>query len=174
MPNTGPPNQPPSSTQSVSSSVHAALNPQPSPWIVGTPQQGQPLQQLHFQLQAQNPLFPPPEFVKEYEKALPGSFDRILKLAENAQNAQIESVRFAQQTLKQESRRGTWLGFSVSIIAMACALYCVHLSQAVASIFLGLPVLGIAKALIDSAKAPKPVEPVLPPPPQTPNPGVHA
>ena len=57
--------------------------------------------------------------------------------------------------MKQDSRGGTWLGFLVSVVAMACALYCVSVTQAVvAGIFLGVPVLGIAKALIDSAKAP--------------------
>ena len=37
------------------------------------------------QVQTWQSPYPPPEHIKEYEKILPGTFDRILKMAEQAQ-----------------------------------------------------------------------------------------
>ena len=43
--------------------------------------------------------YPPPEHIKEYEAILPGTFDRIIKMAEEAQRAQIDSTRRAQDNI---------------------------------------------------------------------------
>jgi uncharacterized membrane protein len=121
-------------------------------------------------LQAQHPLFPPPEAVKAYEQILPGSFDRILKMAEKAQQDHSDTVRSAQKAISRDNSRGHWLGWLVSVIAMGCALYCAIAGlSGVAIIFLGVPVMGVGKALIDSVRAPpKPEQRQQPQQPQEP------
>ena len=57
--------------------------------------------------------FPPPQAVLEYEKALPGSWDRMLTMAEEAQAADIRNVQ----------RKG-----NISVAGL-CAGKCLVLSQ---------------------------------------------
>jgi uncharacterized membrane protein len=42
------------------------------------------------QLQVWKGQFPPPQAMEHYEKVLPGSVDRMIKMAEELQKAQIE------------------------------------------------------------------------------------
>jgi hypothetical protein len=66
--------------------------------------------------------------------------------------------------LQTDTRRGHWLGWSVAILAMGGALGCLALGYPwVASLFLGIPVMAVAKALIESVKS-KPESSALPPP----------
>ena len=98
--------------------------------------------------------YPPPEHIKEYEAILPGTFDRIIKMAEEAQRAQIDSTRRAQDNILADSKRGNYLGAIVTVLAMICAMVCVYKSAIwIASVFLSLPVMSVGKALIESAKA---------------------
>jgi uncharacterized membrane protein len=129
-------------------------------------QAGQIQQGFTFQLQAQHPLFPPPEAIKAYEAILPGAFDRIIKMAEKAQSDQTETVRDVNLATRQDVRRGQWLGAAVSFAALVGAAYCVYAGQAtVACFFIGVPVMAVAKALVDSARAPKPNPPAQLSPP---------
>jgi uncharacterized membrane protein len=106
------------------------------------------------QVQQWQSPYPPPEHIKEYEAILPGTFDRIVKMAEQAQAAQIESVRTAQESLRANSILGTLLGGAVTVVAMICSLVCVfHGALWVAGAFLSVPVMSVAKAFIESAKS---------------------
>ncbi len=169
-----PPSNPPAnntSNQALSGAIQAALNPQQAfPFgTPGMPPPGVQFQQVSLQLQQQHPLFPPPDAIQAYEKVLPGAFDRIIKMAEKAQRDQAESVVSANESVQKDVMRGQLLGASISIVAMAFAMWCVFLHEAVvAAIFVSVPVMGVAKALIDSARAPKPT-PTLPAP-STPHP----
>ncbi len=108
--------------------------------------------------------YPPPEAVERYERVSPGAFDRMIRMAEQLQAAQIENLRRAQEYLQTDTRRGHWLGWSVAILAMGGALGCLALGYPwVASLFLGIPVMAVAKALIESVKS-KPELSALPPP----------
>lgn len=63
-------------------------------------------------------------------------------------------MAMAELSLKakiNDSKRGPWLGASVSIIAMLGALGCVALKEPwVATVFLSMPMFAVVKALIDS------------------------
>jgi uncharacterized membrane protein len=97
---------------------------------------------------------PPPEDIKEYEAILPGAFDRIMKMAEHALGAQIESGRTEQESLRINSIAGTLLGGLVTIVAMACSLVCVFRGAFwVAGAFLSVPVMSVAKAFIESTRS---------------------
>jgi uncharacterized membrane protein len=139
---------------SVAAGVHAALAQTPQ----GVAQQLQTQIQTMMQLQLQgHGPFPPAAAVKEYEAILPGFLERILTMAEKAQNDQSETVRFAQQAQRRDTARVHWLAFGISTMAVAGAGYCVwvHAQVAATVAFLGVPLLSVAKAFIDSLRAPQ-------------------
>jgi len=105
------------------------------------------------QTQVWHGQLPPPEAIERFEKILPGSFDRILKMAEKQQDAQIKNITQAQNYARNDIRRGHYLGFALSTIAIISAGWFVNEhSPIVAGLCLGVPVLAVAKALIDSAR----------------------
>lgn len=131
---------------------------------MGNPALGPPGNQLvlpgiiHQAQHWQGP-YPPPEAVERYGKVLPGSFNRMITMVEQLQAAQIEETRKALDYTQADSRRGQWLGWSVAILAMGGALGCLHYDNPwVAAIFLSVPVMAVAKALIDSAKSQTPTD----------------
>jgi uncharacterized membrane protein len=115
--------------------------------------------------------YPPPDAVERYEKICPGAFDRILAMAERLQAAQIEQGRTVAQFTQNDTKRGQWLGFLVAIGSLLGVVASLALgSPWVAVAFLSVPVMAVAKALIDSAKAspapePPATQPTTPPPP---------
>jgi Predicted membrane protein (DUF2335) len=113
-----------------------------------------PQQLAQAQLQAWQGQYPPPDAIERYEKVLPGSFDRMITMAEELQAAQIgESGRVVGYT-NAASRRGHYLGAGTMVVAMGCALAALYLGNGwVAGAFLTLPVMGVAKSLGDSAMA---------------------
>jgi uncharacterized membrane protein len=99
--------------------------------------------------------FPPPAAVREYEQILPGTWDRLLKMAEQAQAAQIATTNTAQEFARRDVKRGHWLGFVTTMAAMAGAILCALYGHGgVAGVFLSVPVMAVAKALIETARAP--------------------
>jgi uncharacterized membrane protein len=98
--------------------------------------------------------FPPPQAVHEYEQLLPGSWDRLLRMAEEAQAAQIQTMRNAQEFLRRDTKRGHILGVVAMLAAMGGAIYCVHVDHAgVAVAFLSVTVMAVVRALIETAKS---------------------
>jgi uncharacterized membrane protein len=98
--------------------------------------------------------YPPPEAVERYEKILPGAFDRMIRMAEQLQSAQIEEAKRALDYTQRDTKRGHWLGWSSGLVAIVGALCCLLLQYPwVASVFLGVPVLAVARALIESARS---------------------
>lgn len=113
-----------------------------------------PLPFIHQQIEAWQGPFPPPEAVREYEKILPGTFNRLITMAEQAQAAQIETVRDAQKYSRRDTRRGHILGFLLSLAAMCAAAWCSHAGQPwVAVAFLSVPVMAVARALVETSKS---------------------
>jgi len=94
--------------------------------------------------------YPPPDALERYEALLPGAFDRMMRMAEQLQAAQIQISQQALQYARADTRRAHWLGWVVAILAMGGALYALQLNPWVASLFLGIPVMAVAKALIES------------------------
>lgn len=107
------------------------------------------------QMQAYGP-FPPPALIKEYEVILPGSFERIMKMAEKAQNDQADTVKSAQQAQGRDSKRVHWMALAISLASVVGAVVCAWLHQTViGTACLGVPVLAVAQSLIASLTAPK-------------------
>lgn len=98
--------------------------------------------------------YPSPEAIEKYERVLPGAFDRILSMAERHQAAQIEDTSRAQEYLRNDMRRVHWLGAGVAFLSIVGAVACtIYGSPVVAVALVGVPVLSVAKALIDSVRA---------------------
>jgi len=130
------------------------------------PHQGQQLQQIehHVRKIHQGPL-PAPEDLQRYNDLLPGAAERIIKMAEAEQMHRHEQesramgaevvVRETFQVTEREriagvmssDKRGQYLGAAVSVLAIVGAIYLAKDQPIVAGALLGLPVLGIVKAL---------------------------
>ena len=94
--------------------------------------------------------YPSPDAVERFERVLPGAFDRILMMAENAQASQIRTNENAQNLLQKDVRRSHYLGSGISVLALVCSTACAltdHPTVAIALV--GIPVMAVAKALID-------------------------
>lgn len=103
--------------------------------------------------------YPPPEAVERYERVLRGSFNRMVTMAEQLQAQQISQAYFVLRNTQRDNRRGHWLGFLTTILAMVCALGCLFLDYPwVALAFVSIPVMAAANALVESAKAPTTTE----------------
>jgi uncharacterized membrane protein len=97
--------------------------------------------------------FPPPQAVCEYEQILPGTWNRLLGMAEKAQAAQILTIRNAQEYYRRDTKRGQVLGIVAMLAAMGCAIYCVSMKQPwVAVAFLSVTVMAVARSLIEAAQ----------------------
>lgn len=112
-----------------------------------------PLSQAQQTVQLWQGQYPPPEAVEHYEKILPGAFDRMIRMAEQLQAAQIEETKRAQELTQADTKRGHWLGFCATIAAIAGAVSCTLFGWPwVGVAFVSVPVMAVAKALVESTK----------------------
>ena len=126
---------------------------------------GTPVQHTQ-QLQVWQGQFPPPDAVQKYEAVLPGSFDRIIRMAERLQEAQIDETKRAQDYTRDDARRGHWLGFGATIAAILAAVVCAAIAAVthvpgllwVAGALVGVPVMAVAKSLVETARVPSPTD----------------
>jgi uncharacterized membrane protein len=115
-----------------------------------------PVQVQLAQLHVWEGQFPPPETVERYEKIQPGAFDRIIAMAEAAQRAHWADTKRAHDYAQADTRRGQWLGAATTWLAIGAALGCIVFARNswAAVAFLSVPVMAVAKSLIESAKSP--------------------
>lgn len=113
-----------------------------------------PFQQIQ-QVQVRQGQFPPPDEIERYVAVQPDAFDRILKMAERQQEAAITAGAQAMTYQADDIRRGHWLGAATTMLAIAAAGTVSALGGpvAVSIALVGVPVMTVAKALIDSVTA---------------------
>jgi uncharacterized membrane protein len=129
---------------------------QPNPPNMNAPFGVPPIQAtiIAHQQQLWHGPYPPPDAVERYEKVLPGTFDRFIRMAEELQRAQIDQSASALNAQIRAASRGHWLGFAATALALAGAVLCVIYDQPyVALAFLSVPVMAVARALINSARS---------------------
>ncbi|MFZ1318475.1 MAG: DUF2335 domain-containing protein [Candidatus Nitrotoga sp.] len=120
--------------------------------------------QVSHQKLHQGPL-PTPEDLKHYDDLLPGAAERIFRMAEIEQqhrheqeskaiSSELTTRDLLQATEKtriegiiRSDKRGQYLGAAVSILAIVGAIYTAGTQPYVAAALIGLPILGIVKAL---------------------------
>lgn len=66
---------------------------------------------------------PPPEQFEQYENILPGSADRILKMAEKQQDHRIEIEKEAISKSLNLNRRGQTFGFITMLLMLALSVF---------------------------------------------------
>lgn len=97
--------------------------------------------------------FPPPEAIERFEKVLPGAFDRLITMAEHLQAAQVEEDKRAHDYTRADARRGHWLGFTSTVLAIVASVGVTIAGYPWIGVALvSVPVMGVAKALIDSTR----------------------
>ena len=94
---------------------------------------------------------PPSEMFREYEDVVPGSGDRIIKIAENQQ---AHRIQWEETALVGESRsvaRGQWFGFIVALACIGSAVYLgVNDQVVVPGILVGIGGSGLVGQLVNS------------------------
>lgn len=97
----------------------------------------------------QGGAYPSEQILDTLERHAPGAVARVIAMSEKAQQAQIEAGTLAQEYARTDVIRGSWQGIGVTVLAMASALACGLLGHDVlGAVFLGVPVLSVARALI--------------------------
>ena len=105
-----------------------------------------------------------PKHLKQYEEILPGSAERMLKMAENSlfHNQAIQKIAVDAEVIERRltidadikyRHLGIWLGFSALLSMFACAFLSMYLGHAwVAGAFLGVGATGIVTAFVKGRK----------------------
>ena len=94
--------------------------------------------------------YPPPDAIERYEKILPGTFHRILSMAERMEAAQIEQSANAIRHQANDTRRAHYLGASLGGGAIVGSIIMGFAGQPwLAAAFLAVPVMGLAKAFVE-------------------------
>ena len=97
--------------------------------------------------------YPPPEAVERFERLAPGAFDRMLSMAERAQAGQLATVADVNRNIREDAQRGALLGTAITLASMLGAGVCAYIGQPwVAGAFLGVPVLSVARSLIETTR----------------------
>lgn len=72
---------------------------------------------------------PPPEVLAGYEQVLPGSPERILRMAEEQARHRISMEAAALQHEMGQSIRGLWTGLAVAVVGIAAGSYVAYLGN---------------------------------------------
>lgn len=102
---------------------------------------------------------PPPAALEQFDTIIENGAERIFKMAEAEQAARLareaEAIQYEItkfEAIRQDNRRGQWLGFAIALTAViaasATAYFGAHPSVSIALV--GVPILGIVKAIINS------------------------
>jgi uncharacterized membrane protein len=98
---------------------------------------------------------PSPDDLAHFNTLIPNGAERIMQLTEREQSHRIAlEEQIVPQNLAAQSR-GQWLGFVLSIVSLglAAATSYAGVAPIVSIALVGVPVLAVAKALVDSWKS---------------------
>lgn len=102
---------------------------------------------------------PPPAALEQFNSIIDNGAERIFKMAEAEQAARLAREAEAAQyeitkldAIRRDSRRGQWLGFTIALAAVIAASATAYFGAhpAVSIALVGVPILGIVKAIINS------------------------
>jgi uncharacterized membrane protein len=95
---------------------------------------------------------PPPGALQQFDAIIPDGANRIMTMIESEQQHRIEHENKRLTVLAADTRRGHWLGGTISVTAIAGAVGSVylHAPAAVSIALVGIPVLGMIKAIVGS------------------------
>ncbi len=90
----------------------------------------------------QGPL-PSADQLAKYEEYIPGSAERIIKMAENKLNHAREIDKETLKVVSQERRRGQYMAFFIGILGISGACYLALEGHSYAGIGIGLAGIGV-------------------------------
>ena len=93
----------------------------PTPKVIQRPSNNDSKVALHAEMYG-GPI-PQAQELAKYEEVRPGAADRLITMAEKDQNAVIEWNRSALEGSKDSTKRGQWMGFFITIVAIITAAY---------------------------------------------------
>ena len=94
--------------------------------------------------------YPPPDAIERYEQIMPGTFNRILSMAERMEAAQIAQSSEAIRYQANDTRRAHYLGAGLGAFAIGGAMVIGFKGQPwLAAVFLAVPVMGLARAFVE-------------------------
>jgi len=97
---------------------------------------------------------PPPEQLRAYEEVLPGSADRILKMAENQADHRQTIEKVAVSGGNRRSWWGLWTGFAISVIALGLSATLVLKGHDWAGLSLGtIDIVALASVFVTGRRA---------------------
>lgn len=96
---------------------------------------------------------PHPRHMQQYEDACPGAADRMIRMAENVTEAQIEFARTELLHSHADRKLGLYLGFgALALILIAAVVLALFDKPVMAGSILGLGTLGIVARFIDGRR----------------------
>lgn len=97
---------------------------------------------------------PPPVVIQQYEEILPGSADRILKMAEGQAGHRIELERTVVSGDSKRSYIGLFLGFFLSMMVIGGGIYLIANGHEWAgSGLIGLNLVGLASVFVYGSRS---------------------
>jgi uncharacterized membrane protein len=85
--------------------------------------------------------FPPPEMLEKYERALPGSADRIFKMAEEQAHHRRKVESDILKSDIRDSKLGLWFGLIVALAGLGVAALSAYTGHEAAASIIGTGVL---------------------------------
>lgn len=97
---------------------------------------------------------PPPAALKHFDQIIPGGADRILRMVEQEQLHRLAIEQTSTEANIQSHRRGQLLGAGIGLLAIVAAVANSYLGGPwqVSVALVGVPILGVAQALIRGRK----------------------
>lgn len=95
---------------------------------------------------------PPPAALQQFNAIIPNGAERIIGMVEREQAHRLQQESIVQNATVNDTRRGHWMGFGISIAAIVAAAltayFGAHPSVSVALV--GLPIVALAQSIIKS------------------------
>lgn len=109
--------------------------------------------QTQVSLEWSGPL-PPPAALEHFDRIIPGGGDRILRMVEQEQSHRLAIEQMSTDANIKSHWRGQWLGAAIGVTAILAAVINSYFGgpSLVGVALVGVPVLGVAQALIRGRK----------------------
>ena len=95
---------------------------------------------------------PPPAALQHFNEIIPNGAERIMKMVEEEQAHRVSYESSMLAATIQDTKRGHWMGWSISIISVVGALASIYLaaSPLVSAALVGVPLISIVHAIMKS------------------------
>lgn len=109
-------------------------------------------QKIVSQSQQWSGPLPPPAALAHFNEIIPNGADRIMKMVEEEQAHRISYESAMLSATIQDTKRGHWMGWSISLLAVAGALASIYMNAhpSVTIALVGVPLISIVHAILKS------------------------